>query len=289
MNGRRIELATMNHHYMFYDLDVFFENASKLGYPCVELWTSPQHFFMDYQQNDPTERVLALMDKFGVRVHGICPEQCNPKPHNMAAKDKSIQNRTLAYFTRAIDVAKTLGASQVLVTSGWAYYDEPVEQARERSASMLKKVAHYAESQGINLAIEALRAPESRIANTVKDLELLLEMVDETALKVCLDIGAMVSAGDTIQGYFDAFGANLIHSHYVDTGERSLHLALGDGNRNIAEDIMTFERNGYTGVLSVECTDSEALTNPMAADARSMSAYLEAYRSIEGIEAAGSR
>lgn len=44
MTGRRIELATMNHHYMFYDLDVFFENASKLGYPCVELWTSPQHF-----------------------------------------------------------------------------------------------------------------------------------------------------------------------------------------------------------------------------------------------------
>ena len=52
---------------------------------------------------------------------------------------------------------------------------------------------------------------------------------------------------------------------------------------------MTFERNGYTGVLSVECTDSETLTNPMAADARSMSAYLEAYRSIEGIGAAGSR
>lgn len=23
MTGRRIELATMNHHYMFYDLDVF--------------------------------------------------------------------------------------------------------------------------------------------------------------------------------------------------------------------------------------------------------------------------
>lgn len=40
----RIELATMNHHYMFYDLDDFFANAQKLGYPCVELWTSPQHF-----------------------------------------------------------------------------------------------------------------------------------------------------------------------------------------------------------------------------------------------------
>ena len=59
----RIELATMNHHYMFYDLDDFFANAQKLGYPCVELWTSPQHFFMDYRQNDPIERLsISLMN-----------------------------------------------------------------------------------------------------------------------------------------------------------------------------------------------------------------------------------
>ena len=112
----RIELATMNHHYMFYDLDDFFANAQKLGYPCVELWTSPQHFFMDYRQNDPIERLSHLIDEYGIRIHGICPEQCNPKPHNMAAKDASIQERTLAYFTRAVDVAKSVGATQVLVT-----------------------------------------------------------------------------------------------------------------------------------------------------------------------------
>ena len=110
----------------------------------------------------------------------------------MAAKDASIQERTLAYFTRAVDVAKSVGATQVLVTSGWAYYNEPVETARERSATMLKQVARYAGEQGINLAIEALRAPESRIANTVADLKLLLSMVDEPALKVCLDIGVPI-------------------------------------------------------------------------------------------------
>lgn len=281
----RIELATMNHHYMFYDLDDFFANAQKLGYPCVELWTSPQHFFMDYRQNDPIERLSHLIDEYGIRIHGICPEQCNPKPHNMAAKDASIQERTLAYFTRAVDVAKSVGATQVLVTSGWAYYNEPVETARERSATMLKQVARYAGEQDINLAIEALRAPESRIANTVADLNLLLSMVDEPALKVCLDIGAMVSAGNTIQEYFDTFGSKMIHAHYVDTGERSLHLALGDGERDIATDILTFEQNGYQGVLSVECTDSATLTDPMAADARSMATYLSAYEKIEAARA----
>ena len=48
-----------------------------------------------------------------------------------------------------------------------------------------------------------------------------------------------------------------------------------------AADILTFEQNDYQGVLSVECTDSATLTDPMAADARSMAAYLSAYEKIE--------
>ena len=278
---QRIELASMNHHYMFYELEEFFSSVSELGYPCVELWTAPQHFFMDYRQNDPVERLTSLSEKYGVRIMGICPEQTNPKPHNMAAKDPAIQERVFAYFTRAVDVASAVGATQVLVTSGWAYYSEPVEAARERSAAMLRRVAAYAGEKGINLAIEALRKPESLIANSAADLRVLLDMVDEPALKVCLDIGAMVDAGDTIQDYFDTFGGNVIHAHFVDCGPRSLHLALGDGERDVAEDIRTFERNGYQGVLSVECTDSLTLTDPMGADARSMRAYRAAYEQIE--------
>ena len=279
---QRIELASMNHHYMFYELEEFFSSVSELGYPCVELWTAPQHFFMDYRQNDPVERLTSLSEKYGVRIMGICPEQTNPKPHNMAAKDPAIQERVFAYFTRAVDVASAVGATQVLVTSGWAYYSEPVEAARERSAAMLRRVAAYAGEKGINLAIEALRKPESLIANSAADLRVLLDMVNEPALKVCLDIGAMVDAGDTIQGTIDTSGGDVIHAHVADCGPRSLHLALGDGERDVAEDIRTFERNGYQGVLSVECTDSLTLTDPMGADARSMRTYRAAYEQIEG-------
>lgn len=278
---QRIELASMNHHYMFFELEEFFSSVSSSGYPCVELWTAPQHFFMDYRQNDPVERLMSLAEKYSIQIMGICPEQTNPKPHNMAAKDPAMQDRVYSYFTRAVDVAAAVGASQVLVTSGWAFYSEPVEVARERSAAMLRRIATYAKCRNINLAIEALRKSESLIANSVTDLMMLLDMVDEPALKICLDIGAMVDAGDTIQGYFDAFGRALIHTHFVDCGPRSLHLALGDGERNIVEDIRTFQRNGYEGVLSVECTDPITLSNPMEADERSMQTYLKAYEIIE--------
>ncbi|QOY60566.1 TIM barrel protein [Thermophilibacter immobilis] len=278
---KHIELVAMNHHYLFFELEDFFASAHECGFQSVELWTAPQHFFMDYQQNDPVTKITRLMDRYSIQVMGLCPEQTNPKPHNMAAKDPSIQERVYLYFTRAIDVAKEIGASQVLVTSGWAFYSEPLTEARKRSVEMLKRVSSYAERKSINLAMEALRAPESLIANSVEDLHSLIKKVDCPALKVCLDIGAMVAAGDTIQGYFDTFGSDVIHSHFVDCGERSLHLSLGDGERNIAQDIEEFARNEYRGVLSVECTDAQASYNPKAADARSMATYKRAYEAID--------
>ena len=191
---QRIELASMNHHYMFYELEEFFSSVSELGYPCVELWTAPQHFFMDYRQNDPVERLTSLSERYGVRIMGICPEQTNPKPHNMATADPALAERVQAYFDRAVDVACEVGANQVVVTSGWAFLDEPADEAWERSVAMLRRVARYAGERGMTLAIEALQERESVLVNTVADLKCLIDAVDEDALKVCLDTGAWPAA-----------------------------------------------------------------------------------------------
>lgn len=46
--NREIKLSAMNCHHRFYTLESFFANAKANGYSCVELWTGPQHFYMDY-------------------------------------------------------------------------------------------------------------------------------------------------------------------------------------------------------------------------------------------------
>ena len=181
------KLAAMNCHHRFYTLESFFASARNNGYDSVELWTGPQHFFMDYAQNDPVDCLRELEDRYGVKVIGICPEQTNPKPNNMAAAFPETQRRAFSYFSRAVDIACELGANQVVVTSGWAFLNEDADAAYERSVAMLRRLASYAGERDMNLAIEALQPSESVLANSAADLRRLLDDVAEPALKICLE------------------------------------------------------------------------------------------------------
>lgn len=275
MEVQKPELAAMNCHHRFYTLEDFFTSAAKNGYRNVEIWTGPQHYFMDYQGYEKVEKLKRLEEKYQIKVVGICPEQTNPKPNNMAAKEQSAKERAFRYFKNAVDVACFVKANQVVITSGWAFYSENVEEAYHRSVSMLKKLAAYAQEKQMNLAIEALQPEESLLANTAAELKHLVDDVDSPALKVCLDTGAMARAGDTIQTYFDLFGEKIIHAHFVDVDMEKMvtHLAWGDGTRNMPEDIQAFVRNRYNGILSVECVNSAYFTKPQEADRKSMDAY----------------
>lgn len=279
MNTQKMQLAAMNCHHRFFELEDFFASARENGYKYVEIWTGPQHFFMDHNGYESVKKLKDLEEKYGIKVIGICPEQTNPKPNNIAAKDLNMQERVLKYFKNAVDVACEIKANQVVVTSGWGFLSENVDEAYKRSVIMLRKVADYAEEKNMNLAIEALQPEESLIANTALELKKLIDEVDRPALKVCLDTGAMARAKDTIQTYFDIFGDKVIHTHFVDVDmdKETTHLTWGDGKRDMAEDIKMFEKNQYHGLLSVECVNGKYFENPGQADEKSMKIYCEVY------------
>lgn len=272
------KLAAMNCHHRFYTLESFFASARDNGFDSVELWTGPQHFFMDYAQNDPIDRLRELESRYDVKVIGICPEQTNPKPNNMAAASPEAQQRAFSYFSRAVNVACAVDANQVVVTSGWAFLNEEVDAAYERSVAMLRRLASYAGERGMNLAIEALQPSESVLANSAADMRRLLDDVSEPALKICLDTGAMARAGDTIEGYFELFGSDVVHAHFVDVqmDEMDTHIAWGDGTRDMTADLRAFIEGGYQGILSVETVSSRYHADPAEADCRSMDMYRRA-------------
>jgi protein FrlC len=272
-------LSAMNCAYRFFGLESFFVGARDAGYEACELWTGPMHYFVDYRGHDSLAEVQALERHYGVRVIGVCPEQTNPKPCNVASRDHRMKERTCSYFRNVIDVACELGAHQVVATSGWGYLDEPREDAWRRSAAMLHRIGSYAERRGMLVAVEALQASESNLARTTTDLARLLEEASSPALKVCLDTGAMWAAGQTIDDYFDAFGADVVHVHFVDCADTT-HVAWGDGQRDMASDLARFRERGYEGYLSVETVDPRYLGDPAAADARAMSLYQRAVKEL---------
>ena len=199
-------LAVMNISHRYFDLEEFFSSAAASGYTCCELWTGAMHLYVDCHGYDSLEQVRKLSQRYGVRIVGLCPEQNNPKPWNIAARGNEARARTLAYFKNVVDIAAELGAEQVMVSSGWAFLNEPIEDAWGRSASMLRAIAEHAGERGVRLVLEALQPVESMIVNSAADTKRMIEAVDHPALKACLDLGAMAVAGDTIDDYFDLLG-----------------------------------------------------------------------------------
>ena len=151
-------LAVMNISHRYFDLEEFFSSAAASGYTCCELWTGAMQLYVDCHGYDSLEQVRELSQRYGIRIVGLCPEQNNPKPWNIAARGNEARARTLAYFKNVVDIAEELGAEQVMVSSGWAFLNEPIEDAWGRSSTMLRAIAELAGERGERLVLISLRA-----------------------------------------------------------------------------------------------------------------------------------
>ena len=107
------QLAVMNISHRYFDLEEFFSSAAASGYTCCELWTGAMHLYVDCHGYDSLEQVRELSQRYGVRIVGLCPEQNNPKPWNIAARGNEARARTLAYFKNVVDIAAELGLSLI--------------------------------------------------------------------------------------------------------------------------------------------------------------------------------
>ncbi|MFV0379999.1 MAG: sugar phosphate isomerase/epimerase family protein [Anaerorhabdus sp.] len=269
-----MKISAMNTHYRFYDLDYFFRETSKIGFKYCEIWTSPHHFCVNYEGYDDVNCLISLENKYHMKIICICPEQTNPKPHNIAERDIEKQKRTLKYFKNIIDVSCKVKCNKVVITSGWAYYNEDKELAYKRSVAMMRKICEYAESLSVYLALEALQPDESVLVNNINDIRKYISDVNSNNLKVCIDLGAMARADETLEEYFKAFESDIIHIHFVD-GKPFGHLAWGDGKRDIKKDLSSIAYYNYQGFLSLENATSRYFENPVIADCKSYKLYKE--------------
>ncbi|MDO4605162.1 MAG: TIM barrel protein [Helcococcus sp.] len=262
-------ISAMNCHYRFYTLESFFRYISKIGFKYAEIWTSPQHFFVDYSQNDDINILKELSNKYNIKIHCICPEQTNPKPHNIASMNPNIIERTLKYYKRIIDIAYGVGADKIVTTSGWGFFDKDKEDTWKYSVEMQRKICKYAYNKNIKVCVEALQPIETNLVNNTKDLKKYLKDVNHCNLYICIDIGAMAKAGENISDYFNTFGEKIAHVHFVD-GNPTGHLAIGDGNRNYLEDVKLLEDNKYTEYISLEIASNRYYEKPFIADEKSL-------------------
>jgi len=94
--------------------------------------------------------------------------------------------------------------------------------------------------------------------------------VNHPNFKVMIDLTAICVQGESVQRWFDTFGAeNIIHSHFQDCDPYG-HYVWGDGKQNLHDMLCAFLDNGYTGLFSQELTDGSYFEDPFYHDQRNM-------------------
>lgn len=267
----RDRIAGMNIHYLYYSLPYFLDAQQKLGVKTIELWAGAPHFFLDSMSYSDCAKVRHEVESRGMQVKILTPENCTYQ-YQFAAQEPELYEKSFAYFANALKAGEELGVETMAINSGWGYWNEDREEAWKRSREMLSRLADEAAKHNINLAMESLRPQESQLVVTLADAKRMHDEVNHPNLKVMIDTTAMGVAGETIDEWFDTFGDEIIHMHFID-GNPYGHLIWGDGNHPLGEWIDTVVRRGYKGYFGQEITDFDYFEDPASHDKRNMEAY----------------
>lgn len=259
--------AAMGIHYRYYSLKYMLEAQKRAGYQSMELYCAAPHVHLTAEgAANRGELVRAIRDS-GLRVVCVTPDNCmGPWQYAAAGAEAIAQSRR--YFRHALELAAALDCRQVACHSGWGLWDEPREEAWKRSLDFMAWYCKEAESLGVTLVMESLRAAESNLVNSLPALVQYLKELGCGNIKPMVDTCAMAVAGESLEDWFQAFGGEIAHMHFVD-GTPYFHLAWGDGDRSLEGYMNTIQENHYQGALTQEITDGRYYGDPAKADAQS--------------------
>lgn len=265
---KREQIVAMNQHYRRFSLDYFLDCQEKLGVQNIELWCGASHFWMEAGSHEPCGPLLQKLRARNLRVVSVTSPSCAYQ-YQYSSQEKEMLEASFRYFSNGIAVAAELGADRVVINSGWGYAHENEEEMWKRTADHLYRVCETAKKYGIVCVMESLRADESNIVNSLASAKKMYDLVDHPNLKMMADTIATGAAGESLEDWFETFGDDLIHMHFLD-GDPYVHQPWGDGNTPLEHQIEVMDRYGFTGYLVQEIADEAYFDNPFEADQKTM-------------------
>ena len=270
MKIRKWQIAGMNLVYKFYSFDYFLNAMERLGYESIEVLPNAPHFYVpDLSAGDMASIRQKIADHH-LKVICYTPDQCS-YPVNISYHSETARRRSIQSLIRQIEICSYLGSGQMLLTSGYGYFDEPKEHAWARMIDSLGQLSRKAEKEGIVLVLEPIRTDETNLVTDLPSLKKALREVGSPSLKGMLDTSPMYYAGESIAQYARELGDDLWHIHLID-GRPAGHLAWGDGIFPLDQYILEIEQAGYDRYMTLELTSAEYYNEPSPAMEKSMNA-----------------
>lgn len=259
------QVAGMNEHYYLHSFGYFLDSMVDLEVEHIELWAGSPHLYIEDLSLSQVAGIRREIERRDLKLICYTPEQCI-YPINIAAKEPHIRSKSLHYFRKSLEAAAELGTNMFQIVPGWGYYDEPAEEAWNRSRDALAELSDQAAELGILMVLEPLETHGTNLVRNASDLKRMLREVGSPNLKGIIDTCPMEAAGENFDDCFAVLGDDLRHVHFVDRG----HRAWGDGDFPLASYVEQLSRHSYKGNLTIEICNRNYFMDPRSGDERSL-------------------
>jgi protein FrlC len=224
------------------------------------------HVWLDSMGYYDAKKIRKKAEDRGLNINVFCPENVI-SPYQVNPQEPMYVDLIHHYFENGIKFATEVGAKYLSINSGWGYWNEDRQEAWKRSREMLRDLAEVAEHEGITLTLESLRPQESQLVVTLEDTKRMFDEVNSPNFKVMVDTVAMSVSNESLDQWFETFGADICNMHFIDCNPYG-HLIWGDGDRDLGSWVATLNKYHYEGFLGQEITEERYLLDPQAADLR---------------------
>lgn len=250
------DFSVMSVQYIQHSFEYFLKSMQECGIKHIDFWGGEPHY-----SNDKTEEaqlrlksIKELIDSYNMEVVVYTPETL-AYPLSYSHPEESVRNRTINYIKRAIDDALILNCKQVFINSGCGLRDVPANESMALLIDSYQQIVEYAKEKDVTLILEALQPYESNLITNLETIKKVLDVINSTHMKICIDVVAMEAASENLSQYFETFGTEKIGLiHFSD----SHHYVLGEGENNfpLVSYLKTLSNYNYQGKIDLEINDS---------------------------------
>jgi sugar phosphate isomerase/epimerase len=236
------------------------ERIAAVGYDGVELLADIPHLYADSITEADLERLKALLDRTRLQVANINANTAvgyygrsfwEPlfEP-SLAHPDAGLRQWRIDYSKKCVDIAASLGAPTVSVTSGRPVPGILPSQSMTLLHDSLKELLEYAAQRSIRIGIEY---EPGLLVERYEELAALIETIGSPNLGANLDLGHSHVLGEDPGTVISGLGSRIFHAHIEDIkGRKHYHLIPGTGDIDFPKLLATLTRHGYEGFVTVE-------------------------------------
>lgn len=237
------------------NLDEAFEQAAKAGYTGVELVMGRTGELTPDTSVQKLREIRGRAERYGLQIISVGANTV--WEHNLASDDEVQRKLASENIKRQIDTAKELGADIALVVPGWvgtpfAQGCVPYHHAYQNAQSELMKLASYAQSAEVSIAIENVW---NRFLLSPVEMARFLDEINSPYVGAYFDIGNIIYIGYPEQ-WIRILGHRIKRLQFCDC--RADQAGLGmfvdifEGDVNFPEVMRAVRDIGYDGWAVVE-------------------------------------